>query len=76
MPQDQDLQNILNQAQKAIDDANIAIASSNKLIQEQEKELTASRVKYEKDQTKVDNEIKKIADDMDVKTLQFIKDME
>ena len=49
MPQDQDLQNILNQAQKAIDDANIAIASSNKLIQEQEKELAASRVKYEKD---------------------------
>ncbi|HOZ36966.1 MAG TPA: hypothetical protein PLR18_04025 [bacterium] len=76
MPQDQNLQNILNQAQKAIADADAAIVSSNKLIQDQEKELVKSREKYEKEQAKVDAEIKQIVDDMDVKTLQFLKDME
>ncbi len=76
MKQDQNFQNILNQAQKAIDDAKTAVAASKQLLEDNEKKLATGRLAYDKAQVKIDKAIKADADDLTLKTLQFLKAME
>ncbi|KKS41087.1 hypothetical protein A3H03_02505 [Candidatus Kuenenbacteria bacterium RIFCSPLOWO2_12_FULL_42_13] len=76
MKQDQNFQNILGQAQQAVDDANSAVIASKKILEDNEKKLAADRLAYDKAQAKIDKAIKADADDLTLKTLQFLKAME
>lgn len=75
-PKNQKIKNFLNKIRASLKNSDEVIASSKFLLKKLEKDRKKSEEEYEKAQAVVDEEIKKIVQEMDEVMVQFIADTE